>query len=244
MNDLVAVMAQQTRLLQALVQDQQGRRENIHAPESRLSEFMKFRPPTFDHAEDPLEADDWLREINKKLDIIHARGRDRVLLAAHQLIGTAGEWWDNYSNASENPENITWDEFQEAFCEYHIPEGIMEMKAEEFRNLKQGAMTVTQYIRKFMKLSRYAPDDIDTDKKKQDRFRRGLSPALRTQLVTHIYPDFNTLMNKAILLENAHSELENDRKLKFNAQSQRQQERTQRPRFGYSQQKLKFQPTL
>ena len=94
----------------------------------------------------------------------------------------------------------------------------MEMKAEEFRNLKQGAMTVTQYIRKFMKLSRYAPEDIDTGKKKQDRFRRGLSPALRTQLVTQIYPDFNTLMNKAILLENARLELENDRKRKFNVQ--------------------------
>ena len=52
-NGLVAVMAQQTRLLQALVQDQQGRRENIRAPEARLSEFMKFRPPTFDNAEDP-----------------------------------------------------------------------------------------------------------------------------------------------------------------------------------------------
>ena len=76
MNDLVAVMAQQTRLLQALVQDQHGRRENVRGPEARLSEFIKFRPPTFDNAEDPLEADDWLREINKKLDIIHARGRD------------------------------------------------------------------------------------------------------------------------------------------------------------------------
>ena len=72
-------------------------------------------------------------------------------------------------------------------------------------------MTVTQYIRKFIKLSRYALDDVDTDKNKQDHFRRGLSPALRTQLVTHNYPDFNTLMNKAILLENTRSELENDR---------------------------------
>ena len=63
MNDLVAVMAQQTRLLQALVQDRHGRRENIRGPEARLSEFMKFRPPTFDHAEDPLEADDWHHKI-------------------------------------------------------------------------------------------------------------------------------------------------------------------------------------
>ena len=136
MNDLVAVMAQQIRLLQALVQDRHGRRGNVRGPEARLSEFMKFRPPTFDHAEDPLKAGDWLHEINKKLDIIHTRGRDRVLLAAHQLIGTARERWDNYNNAFEDPENITWDEFQEAFREYHIPEGIMEMKAEEFHNLK------------------------------------------------------------------------------------------------------------
>ena len=56
----------------------------------------------------------------------------------------------------------------------------MEMKAEEFHNLKQGAMTVTQYIQKFMKLSRYALDDVDIDKKKLDHFRRGLSPTLRT----------------------------------------------------------------
>ena len=201
---------------------------------------MKFRPPTFDHAEDLLEADDWLREINKRLDIIHARGRDRVLLAAHQLIRTAGKWWDNYSSASENPEHITWEEFQEAFKEYHIPKGIMEMKADEFRNLKQGAMTITQYIRKFMKLSHYTMDDINTDKKKQDHFRRGLNSALRTQLVTHIYPDFNTLMNRAILLENVCSELENDRKRKFNAQKQKQQERIQRPRFSYNPQKPRF----
>ena len=76
MNDLVAVMAQQTRLLQALVQDRHGRCENVRGPKARILEFMKFRPPTFDHAEDPLEADDWHHKINKKLDIIHPRGRD------------------------------------------------------------------------------------------------------------------------------------------------------------------------
>ena len=95
-----------------------------------------------------------------------------------------------------------------------------------------------------MKLSRYAMDDIDIDKKKQDRFRKGLNLALRTQLVTHIYPDFNTLMNRAILLENARLELENDRKRKFNVQKQKQQERMQRPRFGYHSQKPRLQPIL
>jgi len=101
-------------------------------------------------------------------------------------------------------------------------------------------MTVTQYIRKFMKLSRNTMDDISTDKKKQDRFRRGLNPALRTQLVTNIYLDFNTLMNRAILLENARLELENDWKHKFIAQKQKQQQRIQKPRFNYNPQKPRF----
>lgn len=136
-------------------------------------------------------------------------------MATHQLVGAASEWWDNYSHASKDPNTITWSEFREAFRDYHIPESIMEMKAEEFRNLKQGPMSVIQYIRKFLKLSCYALDDINKDKKKQDRFKRGLNPELRTQLVPHIYPDFNTLMNQAILLEAAHSEWDNDKKQKI-----------------------------
>jgi hypothetical protein len=54
----------------------------------------------------------------------------------------------------------------EEFREYHITKGIMEIKAKEFRSLRQGPMTVNQYIQKFMKLALYVPDDVNTDKKK------------------------------------------------------------------------------
>jgi hypothetical protein len=47
-------------------------------------------------------------------------------------------------------------------------------------------------------------------------------------------------MNMAILLENAHLELESDRKRKFNAQKIKQQERTQRSHFGKKSQQPKF----
>ena len=100
------------------------------------------------------------------------------------------------------------------------------MKADEFRSLRQGAMTVNQYIRKFMKLARYAPEDVNTDKKKQDRSRKGLSNHLKAQLITHIYPDFNTLMNRTTLLEDARSHIETERKRKFLARPN-QQERFQ-----------------
>ena len=81
-----------------------------------------------------------------------------------------------------------------------------------------------------MKLALYAPDDINTDKKKQRCFMKGLNAALREQIITHIYPNFNTLMNHTILLEEECNKSEGERKRKFLIQRARQQDRTQRIR--------------
>ena len=152
--------------------------------------------------------------------------KKKVILATHQLVGATSEWWENYLDTVNEPEAITWQEFVEEFLEYHIPEGIMEIKAEEFRSLRQGLMTVNQYIRKFMKLARYAPEDVNSNKKKQRSFRRGLNASLREQMVTHIYPDFNTIMNLTILLEEECVRGESEQNSKFLIQHARQQERT------------------
>ena len=190
-------MDRQTRLMEAL-----ARRPENGNGQGKMAAFMRLHPPTFDSSEDdPLVADDWLRTITKKLNVVRASDEEKVTLATHQLVGAAGEWWENYQDAVDDPKAITWEEFIEEFCNYHIPKGIMEMKAEEFCHIRQGAMTVNQYIQKFMKLSRYVPEDVNTDKKKQRCFRRGLISVLRTQMITHIYIDFNTLMNRTILLE-------------------------------------------
>jgi hypothetical protein len=234
---LAEIMDRQTRLMEAI-----ARRPENGNGQGKMAAFMRLHPPTFDNSEDdPLVADDWLRTIIKKLNAVRATDEEKVTLATHQLIGAAGEWWENYQDAVDYPEDITWEEFMEAFRKYHIPEGVMEMKAEEFRYLRQGAMTVNQYIRKFMKLSRYAPEAVNTDKKKQICFRRGLNSALRTQIISHVYPDFNTMMNRTILLEAELLKAEGEKKRKFNLQHARQQERTQRIKTNNA---PRYQPTM
>ena len=66
-----------------------------------------------------------------------------------------------------------------------------------------------------MELARYAPEEVDKDEKEQDMFKRGLNPELRTLLTPQIYPDFNTLMNMAILTERAKAEERKKNKRKF-----------------------------
>jgi hypothetical protein len=65
-------------------------------------------------------------------------------------------------------------------------------------------------------------------------FKKGLTPELRTLLTPQIYPDFNTLMNMAILTERARAEEKKENKHKFMEHKAKQQERSQRPRnFGH-----------
>jgi hypothetical protein len=95
--------------------------------------------------------------------------------AAQLLRGPASTWWANFVVVQPAGHQITWAEFKEAFRAHYIPDGVLQMKLEEFLRLKQGPDTVMQYLGKFNHLSQYAVDHVNTDGKKRDCFMRGLS---------------------------------------------------------------------
>jgi hypothetical protein len=51
-------------------------------------------------------------------------------------------------------------------------------------------MTVNEYLNKFTQMSRYAPDDVNTDEKKQDAFLNELNNEIQFQLLNTDYEDF------------------------------------------------------
>ena len=83
----------------------------------------------------------------------------------------------------------------------------MKLKKKEFLGLKQGGMSVTEYRDKFIELSRYAPDEVADDDKKQELFMDGLVGPLQYQLMSHTFPSFQKLLDKAIGLEHKRREL-------------------------------------
>jgi hypothetical protein len=91
-------------------------------------EFMSHHPPTYSHLVDPLDADDCLKTINKKLNITQCNDREKVLYASGRLEGAAADWWDAYTVAHAAADIITWQEFQEAFRTHHISSGMIKLK--------------------------------------------------------------------------------------------------------------------
>jgi hypothetical protein len=65
--------------------------------------------------------------------------------------------------------------FYTAFRERHISVGIMRRKLWEFLDLQQGTDSVYEYIKKCNYLAQYGTHHVDTDDKKAELFRRGLS---------------------------------------------------------------------
>jgi hypothetical protein len=128
----------------------------------------------------------------------------------------------------DNANTITWEEFVEEFRRYHIPDGIMKLKAGEFHNLKQGKKTLNEYIFQFTELSRYGPELVNTDAKMQTKFTEGLTYELRTLMTPQIYPDFNTLMNRTILTDVAKTEERKENKRKFLERKVQEGARSQR----------------
>jgi hypothetical protein len=81
-------------------------------PRDRLRDFQRTKPPTFSHAMEPMDADDWLKSVEKKLQVVQCNNHEKVLIASHQLSGPAAEWWDAYVEAHEEPESINWTKFR------------------------------------------------------------------------------------------------------------------------------------
>ena len=131
------------QLLQERNQGNQGHGNNQNQF-ATLNQFLANQPKTFSNCVEASDADDWLVDICKHFECSNVRPEDFVKSASFQLKDQAAEWFQQYKD-SRGGRVITWDELRQDFKAHHIPQSVAKRKHEEFRNLKQGTMSVYQY---------------------------------------------------------------------------------------------------
>ena len=111
-----------------------------------LADFQNTRPVPFASAPEPMDAEDWLCDTERKLRTVGCSDEEKVRYATYLLTGPAASWWVN-TLAIYPPEKVfTWEEFKKKSRDAHVPESIVELKRREFEELQQGSSTVLKYV--------------------------------------------------------------------------------------------------
>ena len=143
-------------------------------------------------------ADHWFMQMEKVLEAMEITSdATRIKLAAFQLEGEAQVWW-KWARTSRDLEVMTWAEFQELFIVKYFPE---IAKAQEFLELKQGAMTVMDYATRFTELAQFADDYVAIDLVKVRRFENGLKLSIRARIVGLRQQNMDSMIGTTLTIE-------------------------------------------
>ena len=146
-------------------------------------------------------ADHWFCQIERILRAIEITSdATRIMLASFQLEGESHIWWE-WVMTSRDLETMTWDDFCRLFMLKYFPASAIHAKAQEFLKLRQGMMTVLEYVARFTELARFGDDYVVTDAAKVRKFEDGLKLSIRGKIVGHNLQDMDSMVSTALIIE-------------------------------------------
>ncbi|XP_057747387.1 uncharacterized protein LOC130966591 [Arachis stenosperma] len=133
-----------------------------------LSTFLKVNLPKFKGTTNPTEADTWFQTMERALQAQLVPEEQCIEFATYLLTGEASHWWQGARRLLQQGDDpITWDAFQVEFYKKYFPNSARMAKELELLQLKQGAMSVSDYTDKFNELFTFsrmcqgAPGDFE-----------------------------------------------------------------------------------
>jgi hypothetical protein len=73
---------------QTMVNMQNAQPQALPQPSrDRPRDFQRTKPPTFSHDVEPMDVVDWLKSMEKKLQVVQCNNHEKVLLSYHQFYG-------------------------------------------------------------------------------------------------------------------------------------------------------------
>ena len=83
----------------------------------------------------------------------------------------------------------------------YFPASARHAKAREFLKLRQGTMTVLEYVARFIELARFGDDYVATDAAKVRKFEDGLKLSVRGKIVGLNLQDMDSMVSTVLIIE-------------------------------------------
>ena len=145
--------------------------------------------------------DQWLRQVERILEVMEITSDAiRIRLATFRLEGESQIWWE-WVRALRDPETMTWGKFREIFMGKFFLTFARHAKAREFLELKQGSMTVLEYVARFNEMACFRDDYVTTDIAKVRKFEDVLKLSIQGKIVGFLLQDIYSMVRTAMAIE-------------------------------------------
>ncbi|XP_070057633.1 uncharacterized protein [Nicotiana tomentosiformis] len=152
---------------------------------SRVNSFLQLDPSVFTGANLEEDPQDFIDEMHKTLQVMHATEAEGVELATYRMKGVAYSWFEMWEDSREKGSPpARWSEFADAFMDHFFPAETRAALTTEFENLKQGSKSVWEYHMEFARLSKYVVLMLPTMEARVRQFVQGLSPLVINEAAT------------------------------------------------------------
>ncbi|KAK5811431.1 hypothetical protein PVK06_026762 [Gossypium arboreum] len=170
-----------------------------HPPVDRIRKHgaTEFKDTDSDDAE---QAEFWLDNTIRVLNELSCTPDECLKCTISLLCDSAYYWWNTLISVVPR-EQVTWEFFQTEFRKKYISQRFIDQKRKEFLELKQGSMSVTDYERKFVRLSRYARECISSKAVMCKRFEDGLNDDIKLYVGILEIREFVVLVERACKAE-------------------------------------------
>ncbi|XP_075504525.1 uncharacterized protein LOC142541966 [Primulina tabacum] len=156
---------------------------------------------------------EWVKAVEAIYDYLQFDEKDRVSCAIFLLTKTARTWWDA-TTISVNVLALKWQEFKDLFYDKYFPRDVRSQKVKEFLELKQGNMSIQEYILKFEEGCQFAPYLASNDIEKGEHFLRGVRAEIKRDVRMSKATSYKEIVKKARMAEQDEKEIERERQLK------------------------------
>ncbi|XP_073317229.1 uncharacterized protein [Primulina huaijiensis] len=192
-------------------------------PEAVYERFRRMKPKEFSGTTDPMIAEGWIKSIEVIFAFMMMDDDDKV--------------------RSLDLATLNWEGFKEVFFPKYFTEDVSSRLTREFMVLRQGDLTVAEFVRRFERGCNFVPLIANDANAKMRHFLDGLRPILRRDVRVAGPTTYEVAVSRALSAEQDLRDIENDRhgKRPFQAtQSQQQHRKTFQVPRGQQQNKRQF----
>ncbi|XP_073030751.1 uncharacterized protein [Primulina eburnea] len=208
---------QQQQLQLQLQQLQQQQVQQAPRPAQDIyDQFWRLGPKEFSGTTDPFAAESWIRSLEVHFRYLNMGDADRVRCTTYLLRDDASLWWEGVEHGV-NLATITWPQFKDIFYEKYFTADARGRLKREFMSLRQGDLSVADYVKKFDRGCHFVPLIARDPAEKLRHFMDGLRPTLRNNVMMMNPVDYAAATAYAFRSEQSLSEID------FEIQRKRQQ---------------------